>query len=389
MKMALPSKILVVDDVAQNVKLLNDLLSRKGYTVLKAFSGPEALVQLEKGQPDLILLDVMMPEMSGYEVCQKVRENPSTTLLPVIMVTALDPRTERVKGIEAGADDFISKPVNMAELLARVRSLLRIKALHEKVRTQAEELAEVIAALGDIGHDAKNLLTPVMLGVILLQDEINDLFSLLPPSEADRAAASRELCKEVFDMLGNGTRRLKDRAADMANCAKGIKSAPNFTPCLVQAVVASVLKTLSVIADEKKISLRTEGLEALPPIIGDESRLYNAFYNLVNNAIPEIPAGGSIIVRGCIYPDASEICVSIIDTGRGMSVETRQSLFGTQAISRKAGGTGLGTKIVNDAVRAHNGEISVESEEGKGTSFHIRLPISQESSRDQQPAVGG
>jgi DNA-binding response OmpR family regulator len=388
MKMALSSKILVVDDVAQNVKLLDDLLSGKGYTVLKAFSGPEALVQLEKGQPDLILLDVMMPEMSGYEVCRKVRENPSTTLLPVIMVTALDPLTERVKGIDAGADDFISKPVNMAELLARVRSLLRIKALHEKVQTQAEELAEVIAALGNISHDAKNFLTPVVFGADLLRDEMNELLPLLPASEEERAAASRKLCNSVFPMFRNGVRRLQDMVAEIANCAKGITSVPNFQPCCVHTVIASVVKTLSVVADEKRIFLRTEGLEALPPIVGDESRLYNAFYNLINNAIPEVPAGGAITVYGCIDPEASTICVSVIDTGRGMSAEVRGSLFGTQAISHKAGGTGLGTKIVKDVVRAHNGEIRVESEEGKGTAFHIRLPISLESSCDQQQAAG-
>ena len=380
-------KILVVDDVVDNVKLLTNLLSSKGYSVLKAYSGSEALSVLEKEQPDLILLDVMMPEMSGYEVCQKIRNNPATTLLPVIMVTALDPRTERMKGIEAGADDFISKPINMAELLARVCSLLRIRMLHEKVRAQAEELAEVIAALGDIGHDAKNLLMPVVLGASLLQNELNELFPLLPASHAEKTAASRELCNDVFAMLRDAAHRLQDRVAEIANCAKGIKSAPNLRPCSMHTVVASVLQTLNVLADEKKISLRTEDLDTLPTIIGDASRLYHAFYNLVNNAIPEVPAGGSITVRGRSNPEASTICVSVIDTGRGMPAEVCERLFGPQAISRKAGGTGLGTKIVKDVVRAHNGEISVESEEGKGTSFHIHLPISLESSFDQEPAV--
>jgi signal transduction histidine kinase len=385
---ALAFKILVVDDVAQNVKLLADLLSAKGYVVLKAYSGKEGLQHLATERPDLILLDVMMPELSGYEVCQKIRNDPDTTLLPVIMMTALDPGTERMKGIEAGADDFIGKPINMAELLARVRSLLRIRMLHEKVRVQAEELADVIAALGDIGHDAKNLLMPVVCGASLVQNELNELFPLLPPSHADKTAASRELCNEVFAMLRDASHRLEDRVAEIANCAKGIKSAPNLRPCHVHTVVANVLKTLNVLADEKKISLRTEDLDTLPTIIGDPSRLYNAFYNLVNNAIPEVPSGGSITVRGRTNPEASTICVSVIDTGRGMPAEVCEMLFGPQAISHKVGGTGLGTKIVKDVVRAHNGEISVESEEGKGTSFHIRLPISLKSSCDQEPGVG-
>jgi adenylate cyclase len=137
-----PAKILVVDDTARNVKLLADLLAVKGYSVVTALSGPEALDKIDREQPDLVLLDVVMPEMSGYEVCHKIREVPETRMLPVVMVTALDPAEERVKGIEAGADDFLTKPINQAELLARVRSLLRIKELHDTVQTQATQLAD-------------------------------------------------------------------------------------------------------------------------------------------------------------------------------------------------------------------------------------------------------
>jgi class 3 adenylate cyclase len=137
-----PAKILVVDDTPRNVKLLADLLAVKGYGVVTAASGREALALLETAQPDLVLLDVVMPEMSGYEVCQKLRATEGTAMLPVIMVTALDPAEERVKGIEAGADDFLTKPINQAELLARVKSLLRIKELHDTVQTQSVQLAE-------------------------------------------------------------------------------------------------------------------------------------------------------------------------------------------------------------------------------------------------------
>jgi adenylate cyclase len=135
-------KILVVDDNPRNAKLLADLLIAKEYDVRTAASGAEALAQLDECEPDLVLLDVVMPGMSGYEVCRKIREDAATQLLPVVMVTALDPDEERVKGIEAGADDFLSKPVNTQELLARVRSLLKIRELHETVRAQAAELAD-------------------------------------------------------------------------------------------------------------------------------------------------------------------------------------------------------------------------------------------------------
>jgi adenylate cyclase len=137
-----PTKILVVDDDPRNVRLLAHLLTTKGYAVVTATSGPEALVKVKAERPDLVLLDVVMPEMTGYEVCQKIREDLATEILPVVMVTALDPAQERVKGLEAGADDFLTKPINQLELLARVRSLLRIKELYDTVQTQAAQLAQ-------------------------------------------------------------------------------------------------------------------------------------------------------------------------------------------------------------------------------------------------------
>ena len=140
--MSTPAKVLVVDDTPHNVKLLADLLAVKGYAVATAVNGEEALVKVAAEQPDLVLLDVMMPGLSGYDVCRRLRADPRTALLPVVLVTSLDPQQERVKGIEAGADDFLPKPINQAELFARVRSLLRIKSLQDEVRRQADALQE-------------------------------------------------------------------------------------------------------------------------------------------------------------------------------------------------------------------------------------------------------
>src|SRR6478735_8567151 len=130
------AKILVVDDTPHNVKLLADILGMKGYEVSIATNGEEALAKVAAGHPDLILLDIMMPGLSGYDVCRKMREDPATSLLPVVLCTSLDPGQERVKGIEAGADDFLTKPINQAELFARVKSLLRIKTLQDEVKAQ-------------------------------------------------------------------------------------------------------------------------------------------------------------------------------------------------------------------------------------------------------------
>ena len=146
-------KILIVDDTPKNIKLLADLLSVLGYQVVTASNGAEGLERVEAEKPDLVLLDVLMPEMNGYEVCRRIRATDSTRLLPVVMLTALNPKEERVNGIDAGADDFIGRPINQAELLARVRSLLRVKELHDTTRRQASELVELNQILeGRVAH---------------------------------------------------------------------------------------------------------------------------------------------------------------------------------------------------------------------------------------------
>ena len=140
-------KVLVVDDTPANVKLLADLLKVKGYEVATAANGDEGLAKVASEHPDIVLLDIMMPGKSGYDVCRTIRANPETTLLPVVLVTSLDPNQERVKGMEAGADDFLQKPINQQELFARVKSLLRVKALQDEVKQQADKLAEWNAML--------------------------------------------------------------------------------------------------------------------------------------------------------------------------------------------------------------------------------------------------
>ncbi len=174
--MSTPAKILVVDDTPANVKLLGDLLASKGYQVSTAVNGEDALAKVAAEKPDLVLLDVMMPGISGYDVCRRIRAEPATALLPVVMCTSLDPQQERVKGIEAGADDFLSKPVNQPELFARVKSLLRVKALHDELALLNANLEKRVAEqVSEIDRLArlKRFVSP-RVGDLILAGEVDD-----------------------------------------------------------------------------------------------------------------------------------------------------------------------------------------------------------------------
>ena len=195
------AKVLVVDDTPHNVKLLADLLGVKGYGVATATNGEEALEKIESESPDLVLLDIMMPGLSGYDVCRRLRADPRTALLPVVLVTSLDAQQERIKGIEAGADDFLGKPINQPELFARVRSLLRIKTLQDEVRKQAAALQEwnakleerVGAQVGELQRMSalKRFFAPAVCDAILSAGEK----SILAPHR-------REICYVFVDLRG-------------------------------------------------------------------------------------------------------------------------------------------------------------------------------------------
>lgn len=256
----------------------------------------------------------------------------------------------------------------------------RKRTEEELRRTEArlveeQRLAEVARVLGDIGHDLKNLLMPIMSGAQLLEEEVRDCFQKLPEPMLHSIKPSHDIAQELIEMIRGSSGRIHERVKEIADSVKGLSRPLQFAPCRVADVVAGVMDTLRVLADERQVALLTEALDDLPAIRADEQRLFNAFYNLVNNAIPEVPPGGSVTVQGNTEAAGTKIRISVIDTGKGMSPEVRDSLFTYRAISSKAGGTGLGTKIVKDVVDAHGGTISVESEEGKGTAFHITLLV--------------
>jgi signal transduction histidine kinase len=292
---------------------------------------------------------------------------------------------KRWQGEPIGVMEILNKrgrPINEDDVaVLTMISSLATPVIEEARLFEAKKLAEVAQLAGDMSHDIKNLLMPVLCGAGVLKDELDELFGKLSDRDSPHSSKSRALCNEVLDMVQEDVRRISDRVRELADCVKGMSAPPKFAPCCVANVVLSVFKTLELMAKKKGVTLRSEGLDSLPAIEADEQRLFNAFYNLVNNAIPEVPSGGSVTICGKATQTAEVVDISVIDTGRGMPPEIRDSLFTSRAISRKVGGTGLGTKIVKDVVDAHKGHINVESKEGEGTAFRLIFPLQQGKAR--------
>ncbi len=242
---------------------------------------------------------------------------------------------------------------------------------------EAAKIAEVTRVLGNVGHDIKNMLMPVLTGTSLLEDELNDLFPSLTKSDIKDVKKIESVCTELTQMIKQNGRRIQDRVREIADAVKGVTSEPHFVACQVSPIVEGVMKSLQILAKEKGVALLTKDLEHLPSLEADGKRLFTALFNLIGNAIPEVPKGGSVTVTGSANGRNNKLDLVVVDTGKGMPREVQERLFTKNAISTKAGGTGLGTKIVKDAIDAHKGTIRVESTQGIGTSFFISLPLCQ------------
>ena len=334
--------------------------------------------------------------MFGYPA-EEIVSKPLTLLMPARYREQHEKGLERVRttherrvigstvelhGLRKGGEEFpielsLSHSVESDEhfFCGIIRDITDRKQMAVQLVEEAK-LAEVARVLGDIAHDMKNMLMPVLSGATLLEEELRDHFSSISNVSPQQVEVTRKFTTEVLDMVITNARRVNDRVREIADTVKGKASTPRFAPCQISGVVKGVFEALHLYGVEKGISFHTKELDALPLIHADENRLFNALYNLVNNAIPETPHGGTVMISGQVGPDQTTVMISVADTGNGMPPEIRDSLFTNETISQKNGGTGLGTKIVKDVVNVHGGTITVESEQGSGTTFTIHLPVS-------------
>lgn len=367
--------LLVVDDNEENRDVLARRLQKQGHWPVTAASGPEALAVLA-GQPfDVILLDLMMPEMDGYEVLSRLKADPLTQRLPVIMISAQDQMDSIVRCIELGAADYLPKPFNPTLLRARVGASLREKRARDREARHTKELAASYQKLQDlerlrddlthmIVHDLRTPLTSLLSG----------LQTLPLVGELNEAQA------EMLDIATDGGQTLLGMINDLLDVEKmEQETVPlDLSPLTAAALIERAFTQVRGLAQAGTLSLVAEARLDLAPFQGDEDKLRRTLVNLLGNAIKFTPLGGTVTAAAAHEEDCLRF--SVRDTGEGIPPEAHERIFEKfgQVENRKAGrkmSTGLGLTFCKLAVEAHGGKIWVQSEPGRGSAFHFTIPL--------------
>jgi signal transduction histidine kinase len=372
---AIPT-VLVVDDNPANVELLEAYLLPEKYDVVSAFDGNQALARVAEAPPDIVLLDVMMPGLDGYEVCRRLKTDQKTRFIPVVMVTALKDLDDKVKSIEAGADDFLTKPISKVELLTRIRSLIRVKHLHDDLENsylQLQGLQRTKEALTQmIIHDLKNPLTGIKANLEIVGME-----------KLDETRECLEAAQRSADLLYNMIQDL----LDISRLEEG-KLTLNTEAVALADVTSAVAREVEAPAAAEGKRISHEVPADLPLIPCDRNLIYRVVSNLLVNAVKHTGRGGSIALRAEVAGGFAAI--HVVDTGHGIPEQFLDRIFEKfgQVDSRRRTGTGLGLTFCKMAVEAHGGTISVQSKEGVGSTFTFTLPLAGPSQEDSVPATG-
>ncbi|WP_274950540.1 hybrid sensor histidine kinase/response regulator [Bacteroides cutis] len=363
-------KILIVDDVMSNVLLLKVLLTNEKFAIATASNGRQALEQVDKEHPDLVLLDVMMPDMSGFEVAQYLKANANTADIPIIFLTALNSTTDIVKGFQVGANDFISKPFNKEELIIRVTHQISLVAAKRLILKKTEELQRTIAGRDKlysvIAHDLRSPMGSIkmVLNMLILNlpvEKIGDeMYELL--------TMANQTTEDVFSLLDNLLKWTKSQIGSLNVVYQDID---------VVEVVDSVIDVFNMVAGLKKITIREEKVDKLP-VSADIDMLKTVVRNLVSNAIKFSNEGSEVLVK--MEEKDGMAVVSVHDHGCGIDEEGQKKLLHTDTHFSTFGtnneeGSGLGLLLCLDFVNKNGGKLWFTSKQGEGSVFSFSVPL--------------
>lgn len=354
----MPAKILIIDDEPDNFDVIDALLDSQGYELSYVSNGQEALELLVDFQPDVILLDVMMPQMNGIEFCQQFKSNVQWKHIPIIMVTALNSKEDLSEGIAVGADDFISKPVNGTELRSRVKSMLRIKQ-------QYDSLQEVINLREDLSnmivHDLRNPLTSIILAAEMLR--VGNLSPERQFQKSNQIIAAGQQLQSMIDSL---------LLMAKLDAGKLILQRTNIDICELCDLSISDIQPAII---HKNLKLITDLPQPGGTINLDVNLFRRVLDNLLSNAIKFTTANGKITLHAH-YPAPGKLKIQVADTGKGVKEELREIIFHKYEIGsfkQEASQIGLGLAFCKMTVEAHGGIITVENNKPQGAIFTIEI----------------
>jgi signal transduction histidine kinase len=355
--------VLIVDDVPANRLLMRDLVEAQGHTVREASNGVEALEMVERSLPDVILLDIQMPFIDGLETCRRLKADPRTASVPVLLVTALGSREQRIEGIRAGANDFVTKPVDATDLMLRVGNAIALRHLYTQLQAQFRTLQRLERLRDDLVHmmihDLRSPLSAQLSNLELLLER-----GILEGDDAEMLNDVAQLARRIAAMVSD--------VLDVSRMESG-EMPLERVPVKLNAIVRNAIRAV----DTTEVSVGVKTLVPPTDTVGDPAVLERVITNLVDNAVRHSPRGGRVDV--VIDAGGAQATVTVSDHGPGIPAEDYDHIFEkfgrSNAPARGRRSTGLGLTFCKLAVEAHGGSIGVQSAVGEGSSFWVTLPI--------------
>ncbi len=355
--------ILVAEDIPKNMEVVCNILRREGYRLAMAGNGRQALEMVPNVQPDLILLDIMMPEMNGFEVCEHLKKDPAAKDIPVIFLTAKTEMADIVKGFDIGAVDYVTKPFKAAELLSRVKTHLELKfsreALNELNATK-DKFFSIIA------HDLRNPLQSLLLSAELLYKNYN-IFD-------------EEKRKNYIHGFFTNSRQISALLENLLAWSRSQRGRLDIKPEKIDiaALAAESTNLIKANAQKKEIVISSQ-IEPGTFAFADKNMIRTVMRNLISNAVKFTHPGGEIKVNASTLAGSNRVLITVSDNGVGMSADKISRIFRIDAKKTTIGtakekGTGLGLILCKEFIEKNNGSIDVTSEPGKGSCFTVTLP---------------